>query len=138
MIALPACLKLPWHRSIRITEPIANIDIRAVTARYRSPAASVFQRIIPARLKARWDHSVAIAPAITLIEIVAVAAWRRMAGAAVPNLLSEGTAFVQRTDRRSELEREDRYGDACEHFRSLRRDSALQVGIRDEEQLALI
>ena len=116
MIALPASLKSPRHRSCRITEPIANIDIGAVTAWYGPPAAAVFQGIIPARLKLRGDHSVAVAQAVTLIEIVAVAAWRRMAGAAVPNFLSEGIAFVQRTDRPSELEREDRYGDACEHF----------------------
>jgi hypothetical protein len=67
-------------------------------------------------LKARRDHSVAVAQPVAFIEIVPVAAWRRMAGAAVANFLSEGIALVQRTDRPSELEREDSYSDACEHF----------------------
>jgi hypothetical protein len=76
VIAGAAFLILPRHRSVRVAEPIANIAVGAVTARYRPPAAAVLQGIIPARLKPRWHRAVRVALEVPLIEIVAVAAWR--------------------------------------------------------------
>jgi hypothetical protein len=87
VIALAAFLKPPWHRARRITEPIANIDVRAMTALYRLSAAAVLQRVIPARLKLRRNHPVRVAHAVPLIEVVAVAARRRMAVTAVLDFL---------------------------------------------------
>ncbi|MCK1517356.1 hypothetical protein IVB22_33610 [Bradyrhizobium sp. 190] len=104
VIAWAACLILPWHRTSSVAEPVANIDVCAVTAWYRPPAAAVFQGIIPARLKPRRHHPVRVALAVTIIEIVAVAAWRRMAVTAVADFmgqdsLGQGDAFVQRLRR---------------------------------------
>src|SRR5881397_1799396 len=96
MIARATFLILPWHRAIRVAEPVANIAVCAVTAGHRPPAAAVLQGIIPARLKLRRHHPVRVALAVPLIEIVAVAAWRRTAVTAVADFLGQRDGFVQR------------------------------------------
>ncbi|ANW02074.1 hypothetical protein LMTR13_19775 [Bradyrhizobium icense] len=97
MIARAAGLVLPWHRARRIAEPIADIDVRAMAARYRPSAAAILQGVIPARLKPRRHRSVRVALAVPLIEVVAVAARRWMAATAVPDFLGQailGQAFL--------------------------------------------
>ena len=89
VIARAAFLIRPWHRAVRVAEPVANIAVGAMVAWYRPPAAAVLQGIIPARLKPRRHHPVRVALAVALIEIVAVAACRRMAMTAVPDFLGQ-------------------------------------------------
>src|SRR5438445_7849573 len=108
VIARAAFLILPWHRARRVAEPVANIDVCAVTAWDRPPAAAILQGIIPARLKPRRHRPVRVALAVPLIEIVAVAARRRLAMTAVPDFLGQdfldqGRAFVQRMGWYSQL-----------------------------------
>jgi len=121
VIARAACLILPWHRAVRVAEPVANIDVGAVTAWYRPPAAAVLEGIIPARLKPRRYHPVPVALAVPLIEIVAVAARRRMAVTAVADFLGQDfldreDAFVQRVGSYAQLQRERYAGHAGEHL----------------------
>jgi hypothetical protein len=113
VITRAAFLILPWHRPVRVAEPIANIAVGAVTAWYRPPAAAVLQGIIPTRLKPRRHRAVRVALAVPLIEIVAVSARRRMAVTTVPDFLGEDSmgqdslgqrdAFVQRMGWYSQL-----------------------------------
>jgi hypothetical protein len=103
VIAPAAFLILPWYRARRVAEPIANIDVCAVTAWDRPPAAAVLKGIIAARLKLRRHHPVRVALAVSLIDIVAVAARRWMAVTAVPDFLRQGDAFVHRVGRYSQL-----------------------------------
>src|SRR5258705_3798567 len=113
VIAGAAFLILPWHRPIRVAEPVANIAVCAVTAWDRPPATAILQGIIPARLKPRRHRPVRVALVVPLIEIVAVAARRRTAVTAVPafldqdflgqGFLDQGRAFVQRMGRHSQL-----------------------------------
>jgi hypothetical protein len=103
VIARAAFLILPWHRAVRVAEPVANIAVCAVTAWHRPPAAAVLQGIIAARLKLRRHRPVRVALAVPLIEIVAVAARRRMAVTAGPDFVDQGRAFVQRLGRYAPL-----------------------------------
>src|SRR4030095_5937387 len=65
VIAGAALLILPRHRARRVAEPVANIDVCAVAAWYRPPAAAVLQGIIPARFKLRRRHPRLRAPVLT-------------------------------------------------------------------------
>ena len=116
VIALAALLKPPRHCAVRITEPIANIGVGAMTAWYRSSAAAVLQRVIPARLELWGHHPVRVAHAVPAIDIVAVAARRRAAVTTVLDFLNWRIAIVQHVSRSSQLERESHAGNACEHF----------------------
>jgi hypothetical protein len=120
VIALAALLKTPWHCSVRITEPIANIDVGAMTARNRPSAAAVLQWVIPAPAAIitstigihflRGQVAVWIAHPVTSAEIPAVSAGRRTDGYAVLDLLDHGLAIAQRVTRYSQLKRERHAG----------------------------
>src|SRR3954447_13538708 len=89
VIAGAAFLILQWHRSVRVAEPVANIDVSAVTAWDRPPSAAILQGVITARLKPRRHRSVRVALAVPLIEIVTVAARRWPAVTAVADFLGQ-------------------------------------------------
>jgi hypothetical protein len=104
VVALPALLIQPWHCSVRITEPIANI-VGALTALYRPLAAAVFQRIIavPAVVTAtigihflRWQVAVRIAHPVTGTQVPAMSARRRANSYAILDLLNQRLAAVIR------------------------------------------
>ena len=115
VVARAAFLIRPRDRARGIAEPVANIAVGATTAGYWPPATAILQRIIPSRLILERHPSVRVAQAVPLIEIVAVAARRRTAVTAVADFLDQRIACVQLGRRRTQLQRERRDGDACEH-----------------------
>lgn len=112
VIAWTAILILSWHAARRIAEPVADIEVGAVTAWYWPAAAAIFQRKIATRLKLRRYRAVWVAFAVPLIEIVTMAARRRTALAAVTDFLDERGAAVQRRGRSSQLQCESQAGHA--------------------------
>ena len=112
---MAALLKAPRHCAVRITEPIANIGVGAMTAWYRSSAAAVLHRVIPARLELWGHHPVRVAHAVPAIDVVAVTTRQRTAVTAVLDFLNWKIAIVQCVSRPRQLKRERHAGNACEH-----------------------